>query len=500
MGWELEATGRRRPRVANEPQANWIRGQPSHDKLPTYSSNLYWLLLCSCLLSMTVQLRSQATAHPQPGLHLLDVRPGEAEQSVLPNRDQLLPNIAAARAALHLNPDSARNHLSLGLALKAIGENESAWRAVCRALELDPSLADAWYQKGVMQADEQKWLEAVESFRKAVEASPGHAAAHLALGEMWIRLGGFQQAANELEAVLRLSSKHPGAHYGLGLVYLQEGNLATAETEFRQAFTLQPNSVAVGESLGETLVREHKWSDAVAILNHVVAVNPDSLEAANALATALQHSGQQEQAAVEFRKARELSRLQVTFLRVQGAYNQGLVSWRAGKLQDAVTAFRAAISMDPDYADAHNNLGGVLWQMNDVTGALAEFQAAVRSNPAFAEAHNNWGSALIHAGEIDHAIEQFRAAVASRPAFAHAHFNLGRALLKKRELREAEAELRSALILRPEMAAAHIELGVALAVESGTLSSAARAELNEGLRLDSQLRSSIPPEYLEGLH
>ena len=107
---------------------------------------------------------------------------------------------------------------------------------------------------------------------------------------------------------------------------------------------------------------------------------------------------------------------------------------------------------------------------------------------------------LIHAGEIDHAIEQFRSAIASRPAFAQAHFNLGRALLKKRELREAEAELRSALILRPEMAAAHIELGVALAVESGTLSPAARAELNEGLRLDSLLRSSIPPEYLEGLH
>jgi tetratricopeptide (TPR) repeat protein len=87
---------------------------------------------------------------------------------------------------LHLNPNSAKNHLSLGVALKAIGENESAWRKVCRALELDPSLAHAWYQKGVMQADEQKWLEAVDSFRKAVKASPDHAAAHLALGEMWI--------------------------------------------------------------------------------------------------------------------------------------------------------------------------------------------------------------------------------------------------------------------------------------------------------------------------
>jgi tetratricopeptide (TPR) repeat protein len=500
MRLELDLADRHRREVANGPQARCTPGQPGNHGFLTCSSISYLLLLCSCLLSLPVELRSQATAHPQPGLRLLEVRPEKAEPSELPNRDQLLSSIAAVREALRANPDSARNYLSLGQALKAIGENESAWTAVCRAAELDPSLADAWYQKGVMQAEEQKWLGAAESFRKAVDASAGHGPAHLALAEMWIRLGSFGQAANELETVLRLNSKHPGAHYGLGLVHLQKGDLATAETEFRRALTFQPNSVAAGESLGETLVREHKWSEAVAVLNNVVAVNPDSLEAANALAIALQHCGQQEQASEEFRIARELSGRQVIFQRVQGAYNQGLVWWRAGQLKEAAGAFRSAISMDPDYADAHNNLGGVLWQMNDVAGALAEFQAAVRCNPAFAEAHNNWGSALIHAGETDGAIEHFRAAVASRPAFALAHFNLGRALLKKRELQEAKAELRGALILRPEMASAHIELGLALAVESGTLSADARAELAEGLRLDSRLRSSIPPEYLEGLH
>ena len=498
MPLELDLADGKRPAVAHR-QAGCVRGAGKHWFLDC-SSILHLLLLCACLLSVPVELRSQATAHPQPGLQLLDVRPDQAEQLAPPDRDQLLSKIAAVRQALGAHPDSAKNYLSLGLALKAIGENESAWKAVSRAAELDPTLADAWYQKGVILADEQKWLDAVESFRKAVEASDVHGPAHLALGEMWIRLGGFEQAANELEGVLRLNPKHPGAHYGLGLIHLQQGDLTTAEAEFRRALTLQPNSAAAQGSLGETLVREHKWSEAVAVLNKVKAVDPDSLEATNALATSLQHSGQQERAAEEFRKARELAGRQVTLQRVEGQYNRGLVLWRAGNLKDAAAAFRTAITMNPEYADAHNNLGGVLWQMNDVAGALAEFQAAVRCNPGFAEAHNNWGSALIHAGEPDHAIDQFRAAVALRPAFAQAHFNLGRALSKKREFREAEAELRSALILKPEMVAAHIALGVALAVESGTLSPDARAELNEGLRLDSSLRSSIPPDYSKELH
>ncbi|PYY09975.1 MAG: hypothetical protein DMG69_08135 [Acidobacteria bacterium] len=498
MRLELDLVDSYRPAVADR-QARRVRAQPRNPRFPACPSILYLLLLSLCLLGIPLELRGQRTTHPQPGLQLLDVSPDRAEQLAPRNRTQLLSDIAAVRQALRADPDSAKNYLSLGLALKAMGENESAWKAVSRSADLDPRLADAWYQKGVIQADEQKWLDAVASFRKALEASAGHGPAHLALGEMWIRLGSFEQAAEELETVLRLNPKHPGAHYGLGLIHLQQGDLTTAEAEFRRALTLQPNSAAAQENLGETLVREHKWSEAAAVLNKVLAVNPDSLEATNALATSYLHSGQPERAAAEFRKARELSGRQVTLQRVEGEYNRGVVLWRAGNLKNAAAAFRSAIAMNPDYADAHNNLGGVLWQMNEVAGALAEFQAAVRCNPDFAEAHNNWGSALIHAGETDHAIDQFRAAVASRPAFAQAHFNLGRALSKKREFREAEAELRSALILQPEMAAAHIALGLALAAESGTLSPQARAELNEGLRLDSSLRSSIPPDYSKEL-
>ena len=499
MRLELDLVDSDRPAGAHG-QARWVRGEPRPRVFPTCPGILHLLLLSSCLLGLSVELRGQAGAHPQPGLQLMDVGPDKAEPLATHNPTQLLSNLAAVRQALSANPDSAKNYLRLGLALKAMGEKESAWKALTRATDLDPTLADAWYQKGVMQADEQKWLDAVEFFRKALEASAGHGPAHLALGEMWIRLGGFEQAAEELETVLRLNPKHAGAHYGLGLIHLQQGDLTTAEADFRRALSVQPNSVAAEENLGETLVREHKWSEAVAVLNQVLAVNPDSLEATNALAAALQHTGQPERSAAEFRKARELSVRQVTLQRVQGQYNRGLVLWHAGNLKDAAAAFRSAIATDPDYADAHNNLGGVLWQMNDVAGALAEFQAAVRSNPDFAEAHNNWGSALSHAGETDHAIDQFRAALASRPAFAQAHFNLGRALTRKGEFREAEAELRSALMLQPEMAAAHIALGIALAAESGILSPEARAELNEGLRLDSSLSSSIPPAYAKQLH
>jgi tetratricopeptide (TPR) repeat protein len=312
-------------------------------------------------------------------------------------------------------------------------------------------------------------------------------------------MGDFEAAAAEFSTVLRLDRFNSSAHYGIGLVRLQQGELADAESEFLHALSLQPKAVAVQESLGQTLVREHKWNDALPVLRAVLAQNQNSIEALNALATTLERQGDKAGAAEQFKRARELSRQELSLHRTQGENNQGLVYWHAGHLEDAAAAFRRAIQMRPDYAEAHNNLGGVLWQLNDSAPALAEFQAAVRYSPSFAEAHNNWGTVLLHAGEYDYAIEQFRAALAIRPGFALAHLNLGYAMVGKHNLDSAEIEFRNAATLAPKMAAAHVELGLLVAARHGSLSRDARAELEEALRLDSGLRSSIPAEYLQKL-
>ena len=73
------------------------------------------------------------------------------------------------------------------------------------------------------------------------------------------------------------------------------------------------------------------------------------------------------------------------------------------------------------------------------------------------------------------------------------------ALAKNGDEARAEAEFRRTLLLDPEMAAAHIELGLLLALKAGGVSGQARSELNEGLRLDSRLRSLIPENLLRDL-
>ena len=63
--------------------------------------------------------------------------------------------------------------------------------------------------------------------------------------------------------------------------------------------------------------------------------------------------------------------------------------------------------------------------------AVASGIRAVELNPNYAEAHNNLGNALRDQGKLDEAIARYRRAVELKPDYAEAHGNLGKALMER---------------------------------------------------------------------
>jgi predicted TPR repeat methyltransferase len=127
-----------------------------------------------------------------------------------------------------------------------------------------------------------------------------------------------------------------------------------------------------------------------------------------------------------------------------------------------MAAFRQAIAIRPDYAEAHSNLGNVLKDKGHLDEALAAFRQATAFNPNFPEAHYNLGNVLKDKGQLDEAIAAFRQAIAVRPNYPEAHSNLGNALKDKGQLDEAIAAYCQAIRLEPGFAQAHNNLGTAL--------------------------------------
>ena len=56
----------------------------------------------------------------------------------------------------------------------------------------------------------------------------------------------------------------------------------------------------------------------------------------------------------------------------QTQYNLGIALGVRGRREEAVSAFEAALAIDPDYARAHNNLGAMLQLLGRVEPALLD--------------------------------------------------------------------------------------------------------------------------------
>ncbi len=79
---------------------------------------------------------------------------------------------------------------------------------------------------------------------------------------------------------------------------------------------------------------------------------------------------------------------------------------------------------DPDFAEAHNNLGNALLQKGSVDEAIAHYQKALQIKPDKANTHYNLGSALLKEGSVDEAIAHFQRALEINPDFAEARNDL----------------------------------------------------------------------------
>jgi hypothetical protein len=95
---------------------------------------------------------------------------------------------------------------------------------------------------------------------------------------------------------------------------------------------------------------------------------------------------------------------------------------------EARELYRRALVREPDYADAHINLGRVLHEAGEVHAALLHYRSALKVRPQDATASFNLGVALEDLGLLGEAIAAYEQAIAADPNSADAHYNVARLL------------------------------------------------------------------------
>lgn len=176
------------------------------------------------------------------------------------------------------------------------------------------------------------------------------------------------------------------------------------------------------------------------------------------------------------------------------AFNSGEQALAKGDLQQARTSFANAIAMDPEFADAYNELGGVEVSLKHLPEAAEQFQKAIELVPEHAMALPNLSIVLARMQRLHEAGQVARRALQIAPGDGRMHYILATSMLQENrpmdeviaEFERATATVRAAHVIaaellvkagRPEKAIQHLEAYLSTAGPNDAMRSKAEAHL-----------------------
>ena len=131
---------------------------------------------------------------------------------------------------------------------------------------------------------------------------------------------------------------------------------------------------------------------------------------------------------------------------IRGACYAGL-----GQLDIAVQSYKKALSIKPDYAKAHYNLGGALQELDKLHDSAKSYENAIALEPENAQAHNNLAIVLRELDQLEEAEASCRKAIVLDPEYAEAHSCLSIILYANGDLNSALESIKKAYSINPKL-------------------------------------------------
>ena len=155
-------------------------------------------------------------------------------------------------------------------------EYETAIHDFTQALEIDPTMAVGYMNRGYVYNDMRLAAKAEQDFRKALALNPQYGEAHLGLAYALLQLRRSTEALKEAQIATRLLPDSESLHLVKAEAYRQRDMLVLAESEYKKALKLNPNAPESYIALAEVEYRAHKYAASADTLRSALAIAPNN--------------------------------------------------------------------------------------------------------------------------------------------------------------------------------------------------------------------------------
>lgn len=161
------------------------------------------------------------------------------------------------------------------------------------------------------------------------------------------------------------------------------GNFDVAITNFQEALSANPDCFQCYHGIGMAYLAQEEYGDAEAAFNSSLEVNPDYAGAYEGLATIYNSQRRFDEAVEASARAAELSGGGGVggLADPDTVFNQGLINWNAGNIEEAKAQFAETLELDPNHGEAHYWVGMANLNEGDLAGAKIAFERYVELEP-----------------------------------------------------------------------------------------------------------------------
>src|ERR1700704_6464810 len=267
------------------------------------------------------------------------------------------------------------------------GQLNEAERAFRQVLAINPGVAGAFANLGVVHMRRKQWPQALAMLHKAETLAPDVAEIRLNIGLAYFRQNDFLRAIRPFESVVQQSPDSYQARYLLGLCYF-----------FNDRWT---------EAIGAL---EPLWGRASDQLNYLYVLEHAADKAKN---TALE-----EKAAARLVEIGEGS--------PEFHLLMGKAHINRGEYDDAVKELETAARADPKLPFVHFNLGLAYVHRQDYDRAREEFHKDIALEPDVLFSYEQLGTLESTVGNEDEAAKNYRSALKLDPQLIRSHMGLAK--------------------------------------------------------------------------
>jgi tetratricopeptide (TPR) repeat protein len=347
------------------------------------------------------------------------------------------------RKGLKKMPEHANAWVNLGNIHLMRDSSDAASEAFERALVVDPMHYMAMNGLGVAALQKGEAEPAIEWFLRSVEAEPTNVTPLVNLGDIGLMLGRPEFSIKYYALALEVEPSHAQAAWKLAQLHRMAGLPDQGLAYLRPALAAHPDDVDLLVEAGSTAMALENLPQALAHLTRAANLNDRRMDVLRTLALAAAQAREWAIAERAYRGALDLNDTLagLHFEAGQMYYKMGIAGVSDQAFERGLRHLSAALTLEPDRADAKSQMADIFEEQGDVPAAVAAWEAAIADDSSYCPALNNLGRRKMVDGDVAGATVLFEKCLEVQPNFAMARLNRGLLYARTGKCGQARSEL-----------------------------------------------------------